>query len=164
MTDRHSNWAHSSAEDSPHRTHPPRSPRLLSDNTTKDADTRYNLGFRNCVHLLTQNDRKRQSVRNAAEKGANMDVGARPLTKWGPHGPPRLLSHKWMQEVVSFWSQHSLDHVDVKAVKNAECGVDMLHHNVGPPPALRTTPPPAPRTPRPALQTRHTPRAAPDRA
>ena len=32
--------------------------------------------------------------------------------------------------VVAFWHQHSLDHIDVKAVKNAESSVDMLHHNV----------------------------------
>ena len=36
-----------------------------------------------------------------------------------------------MQDIVKFWDQHSLDHIDVKAVKNAESGVDMLHHNVG---------------------------------
>lgn len=80
-----------------------------------------------------------------------MEVEARPLTKWGPHGPPRLLSHKWMQEVVSFWSQHSLDHVDVKAVKNAEAGVDMLHHNVGSHPAPASRTPSATHAPAPCL-------------
>ena len=35
-----------------------------------------------------------------------------------------------MQEICSFFAQHSFDHLDVYAVKNAECGVDMLHHNV----------------------------------
>ena len=36
----------------------------------------------------------------------------------------------WMPEPVLFWSQHTLDHMDLKALKNAESGVDMLHHNV----------------------------------
>ena len=98
--------------------------------TNKDADTRYNIGYRNCVHLLTNMDRQRKSVQDCQKAGANMDVFARPLTRWGPGTPPKLLSNMWMQDVVAFWSQHSLDHIDVKAVKNAESGVDMLHHNV----------------------------------
>ena len=98
--------------------------------STRDADTRYNLGFRNCVHLLTTMDRERRSVQDCQKSGANMDVFARPLTKWGPGTPPSLLSPLWMQDIVAFWSQYSLDHIDVKAVKNAESGVDMLHHNV----------------------------------
>lgn len=98
--------------------------------TDRDADTRYNVGYRNCVHLLTTTDRERKSVQDCQEKGANMAIDARPLTQWGPGKPPSLMSHMWMQDIVAFWSQHSLDHIDVKAVKNAESGVDMLHHNV----------------------------------
>ena len=98
--------------------------------TNRDADTRYNVGYRNCVHMLTQMDRNRNSVQDCTKKGANMAMDARPLTRWGPGKPPSLMSHMWMQDVVSFWSQHSLDHIDIKAVKNAESGVDMLHHNV----------------------------------
>jgi hypothetical protein len=96
----------------------------------RDADTRYNIGFRNCVHLLTLRDRERKSVRDASKIGANMAVDARPLTRWCFAAPPSLLTHMWMPEVVAFWTQHQFDHIDVKAVKNAEAGVDMLHHNV----------------------------------
>ena len=112
--------------------------RLAKDNmggdyytTDRDADTRYNVGYRNCVHLLTKRDRERKSVQDCQRVGANMAIDARPLTRWGPGKPPSLLSHLWMQDIVKFWDQHSLDHIDVKAVKNAESGVDMLHHNVG---------------------------------
>ena len=57
---------------------------------------------------------------NAAEVGANMELEARPLTKWSPVAAPSFLSPYWMQDVLAFWSQHSLDHVEVKAIKNAE--------------------------------------------
>lgn len=108
----------------------------------KDADTRYNLGYRSCFHHMVLQDRgdpnhkdpkkrsPRDTVASCSAQGANMEVDARPLTKWGPHAPPKLLSHMWLQEVIAFWSQHSLDHIDVKALKNAEAGVDLLHHNV----------------------------------
>jgi site-specific DNA-cytosine methylase len=105
--------------------------------TDRDADTRYNIGYRNCCHLLTTMDRNRKSVHDCQKVGANMAVDARPLTQWGPGKPPSLLSHLWMQDIVQFWSQHSLDHIDVKAVKNAESGVDMLHHNVRHKPTAR---------------------------
>ena len=108
----------------------------------KDADTRYNLGYRSCFHHMVEQDRgdpsnkdpkkrePRATVAGCSAQGANMEVDARPLTRWGPHAPPKLLSHMWLQEVIAFWSQHSLDHIDVKALKNAEAGVDLLHHNV----------------------------------
>ena len=95
----------------------------------RDANTRYFLGFRNCMHMLPSRDQTRDSVIDAAEKGANMEIDARPLTRWSPEHPPSILSPFWMQDVVAFWSQHSLDHVEVKAIKNAELGVDLLHHN-----------------------------------
>ena len=97
--------------------------------TNRDANTRYFLGFRNCIHLLPRRDHVRESVINAAEVGANMELEARPLTKWSPKAPPSFLSPFWMQDVLAFWSQHSLDHVEVKAIKNAEVGIDLLHHN-----------------------------------
>ena len=97
--------------------------------TNRDANTRYFLGFRNCIHLLPKRDHTRDSVVSAAKVGANMQLDARPLTKWSPKSAPSFLSPFWMQDVLSFWSQHSLDHVEVKAIKNAEVGVDLLHHN-----------------------------------
>ena len=96
----------------------------------RDADTRYNVGFRNCVHLLTKRDRERDSVHTCQKKGMNAEPLTRPLTRWGPDGQSSLLSHMWWPEPGAFWSQHSFDHMDLKALKNAECGVDMLHHNV----------------------------------
>jgi hypothetical protein len=81
------------------------------------------------MHMLPKRDQTRDSVLESAKHGANMELEARPLTKWSPQHHPLLLSPLWMQDVVAFWSQHSLDHVDVKAIKNAELGVDLLHHN-----------------------------------
>ena len=97
--------------------------------TNRNANTRYFLGFRNCIHMLPERDHTNKSVNDAAELGANMDINARPLTRWGPQAPPKLLSPYWMQDVCGFWSQHSLDHAEIKAIKNAEAGVDLLHHN-----------------------------------
>ena len=88
--------------------------------TGRDSNTRYFLGYRNCQHMLGKVDNQRDSVLAACKIGANMAIDARPMTDWSPEHPPRLLSPYWMQDVAAFWSQHSMDHIEVKAIKNAE--------------------------------------------
>ena len=76
--------------------------------TAPICSQRYFLGFRNCVHMLPARDQTRESVLQSAKSGSNMAIDARPLTKWSPQHVPSLLSPYWMQEVVTFFSQHSL--------------------------------------------------------
>ena len=49
-----------------------------------DSNTRYFLGFRNCVHMLPARDQERPSVVDSAEKGGTPATHRPPLTHPSP--------------------------------------------------------------------------------
>ena len=49
--------------------------------STRDADTRYNLGFRHCVHLLTQRDPTQVDFEKYGDRRADTGSLGKPTTR-----------------------------------------------------------------------------------